>query len=419
MRKLLKILLPLLVIAGASAVAVVTVANREPPQRRPPRVAVTEVEVLTVERVDFTVKVKSRGTVRPRTESTLIPEVSGRVVQLSSNIREGEFIEQGDVLLQIDPRDYEAEVTVAASNLAQARTTLAEEQARADQARRDWTRLGEQGEPGDLVLRKPQLGGARAAVDSARARLVQANLRLERTTIVAPYAGRVLERNVDIGQYVSPGTVLARVYAVDYVEIRLPLTNRQLEFVSVPEVYRGDAVGIRTPGPPVRFTARIGSKTHAWDGRVIRAEGAIDTESRQLFVIGQVDDPYGKGPPGRPPLKVGQFVEAEIEGQQLSDVVVIPRAALRAGGAVLVVDDQNRLQGRTVEVVWSDERNAVVATGLDAGDQLVLTPLGSGMQGVEVKVRNISAAGPAGGEETGPSKRRERQSNESSGDRAS
>ena len=419
MRKLLKILLPLLVIAAASAVAVVTVANREPPQRRPPRVAVTEVEVLTVERVDFTVKVKSRGTVRPRTESTLIPEVSGRVVQLSSNIREGEFIEQGDVLLQIDPRDYEAEVTVAASNLAQARTTLAEEQARANQARRDWTRLGEQGEPNDLVLRKPQLGGARAAVDSARARLVQAKLSLERTTIVAPYAGRVLERRVDIGQYVSPGTILARVYAVDYVEIRLPLTNRQLEFVSVPEVYRGDAVGIRTPGPPVRFTARIGSKTHAWDGRVIRAEGAIDTESRQLFVIGQVDDPYGKGPPGRPPLKVGQFVEAEIEGQQLSDVVVIPRAALRAGGAVLVVDDQNRLEGRTVEVVWSDERNAVVATGLDAGDQLVLTPLGSGMQGVEVKVRNISAAGPAGGEETGPSKRRERQSNESSGDRAS
>ncbi len=419
MRKLLKILLPLLVIAGASAVAVVTVANREPPQRRPPRVAVTEVEVLTVERVDFTVKVKSRGTVRPRTESTLIPEVSGRVVQLSSNIREGEFIEQGDVLLQIDPRDYEAEVTVAASNLAQARTILAEEQARANQARRDWTRLGEQGEPDDLVLRKPQLGGARAAVNSARARLVQAKLNLERTTIVAPYAGRVLERNVDIGQYVSPGTVLARVYAVDYVEIRLPLTNRQLEFVSVPEVYRGDAVGIRTPGPPVRFTARIGSKTHAWDGRVIRAEGAIDTESRQVFVIGQVDDPYGKGPPGRPPLKVGQFVEAEIEGQQLSDVVVIARAALRAGGEVLVVDDQNRLEGRTVEVVWSDERNAVVGTGLDAGDQLVLTPLGSGMQGVEVKVRNISAAGPAGGEETGPSKRRGRQSNESSGDRPS
>ncbi len=419
MRKLLKILLPLLVIAGASAVAVVTVANREPPQRRPARVAVTEVEVLTVERVDFTVKVKSRGTVRPRTESTLIPEVSGRVVQLSTNIREGEFIEQGDVLLQIDPRDYEAEVTVAASNLAQARTTLAEEQARANQARRDWTRLGEQGEPNDLVLRKPQLGGARAAVDSARARLVQAKLNLERTTIVAPYAGRVLERNVDIGQYVSPGTVLARVYAVDYVEIRLPLTNRQLEFVSVPEVYRGDAVGIRTPGPPVRFTARIGSKTHAWDGRVIRAEGAIDTESRQVFVIGQVDDPYGKGPPGRPPLKVGQFVEAEIEGQQLSDVVVIPRAALRAGGAVLVVDDQNRLQGRTVEVVWSDERNAVVATGLDAGDQLVLTPLGSGMQGVEVKARNIAASDQAGGEDTGSSKQRGGQSNESPGDRAS
>ncbi len=347
MRMFLKILLPLLVIAGAGAVAVVTVSNREPPQRRPPRVAVTEVEVMTVARTDYLIQVKTRGTVRPRTESTLIPEVSGRIVQLSPNIRVGGFFEKGDVLLRIDPRDSQADVTIAASNLAQAGTTLTEEQARADQARRNWSRLGEQGEPDDLVLRKPQLAGARAAVNSARARLVKARLNLERTTIVAPYAGRVLERNVDIGQFVSPGSILARVYAVDYVEIRLPLSNRQLEFVSVPEVYRDDASAARARGPRVRLTARIGTKTHAWEGRVVRAEGSIDTQSRQVFVIAQVDDPYGKGLPGRPPLKVGQFVEAQIEGRQLVDVVVIPRSALRAGGAhaACVSDAGHRVRG--------------------------------------------------------------------------
>jgi RND family efflux transporter MFP subunit len=231
------------------------------------------------------------------------------------------------------------------------------------------------------------LAGARAAVTSAQARLAQANLNLERTRILAPYAGRVLERNVDIGQFVSPGTILARVYAVDYVEIRLPLTNRQLEFVTIPEVYRDDTLGIRAPGPPVRLTARIGSKTHEWRGRIVRAEGSIDTQSRQVFVIAQVDDPYGKDPSGRPPLKVGQFVEAEIDGMQLPDVVVIPRTALRVGGEVLIVDEANKLQGRQVDVLWSDEHNAIVASGLEADDRLVLTPLGTGMEGVEVEAR--------------------------------
>jgi RND family efflux transporter MFP subunit len=390
MKAVVKVLLPVVVIAAASAVAFVTVANRQQPERRPPTIATPQVAVSSIARSDYTVKVKSRGTVRPRTESTLIPEVTGRVVELSPNIRAGEFFEQGNQLLRIDPRDYEADVTIAASDLAQARSALAEAQARADQARRDWKRLGEQGEPDDLVLRKPQLAGARAAVTSAQARLAQAQLDLERTSILAPYAGRVLERNVDIGQFVSPGVVLARVYAVDYVEIRLPLTNRQLEFVTIPEAYRDDTLSTRAPGPPVRLTARIGSKSHAWQGRIVRAEGSIDTQSRQVFVIAQVDDPYGKDPSGRPPLKVGQFVEAEIEGRTLNDVIVIPRSALRAGTEVLIVNEQNKLQARQVDVLWSDEQNAVVAGGLDTGDRLVLTPLGSGMDGVEVEARETA-----------------------------
>jgi len=391
-RLLVKILLPVLVIAGASAVAFVTVANRSEPARRPPRVAVTEVEFVPVEAGRYTVRIATRGTVRPRTESTLIPEISGRVVERASKLRTGAFFEQGDVLLRIDDRDYRAAVTVARAALAQARATLAEEKARADQARRDWRRLGATGEPDALVLRAPQLAGARAAVASAQARLEKAKIDVERTTIRAPYAGRVLEQVVDVGQYVSPGTVLARVYAVDYVEVRLPLSNRQLEFVDVPETYRGDAADLARRGPPVRFTARIGSKRYSWEGRIVRAEGSIDTKSRQLFVVGQVDDPYGKGPAGRPPLKVGQFVEAEIRGRTLDGVFVIPRSALRAGREVLLVDPDNRLRTRAVEPVWRDATNAVVARGLTAGERLVVTPLGAGMDGVEVRPRLAGAA---------------------------
>ncbi|GMQ95870.1 MAG: efflux RND transporter periplasmic adaptor subunit [Gammaproteobacteria bacterium] len=393
MKKLVNILLPILVVAGASGIAFVTIAKREVPERRPPHRAAIEVEVTTLAQSDFTVRVKSRGTVRPRTESSLIPEVSGRVVSLSPNIREGEFFEAGEVLLEIDPRDYQAEIAVVKANIEQAHMTLAEEQARAEQARRDWKRLGETGVPDALVLRKPQLAGARAAVTSAEARLTLARLALERTKIVAPYAGRVLERNVDIGQYVTPGTVLVRIYAVDYVEVRLPLTNRQLEFVDIPEVYRDDSLAERREDLTVRLSARIGSRLYTWDGRVVRAEGSIDTQSRQLFVIAQVDDPYGKGPAGRPPLKVGQFVEAEIAGRRLADVVVIPRSALRAGGEVLLVNDENRLETRAVEVLWSNEQSAVTGSGLAAGERLVLTPLGGAMDGIEVRVRDVANSG--------------------------
>lgn len=383
----LRTLLPPLVLAISVGVAFVTFANRKIPDRRPVPHAVTEVEVTPVTRESYTVMLSSRGTVSPRTESTLIPEVAGRILTLSPRMRTGAFFEAGDMLIEIDQRTYQADVEVARANLAQARTLLEEEEARAAQAERDWKRLGGNAKPDPLVLRKPQLANAQAAIAGTRARLAQAELVLERTRIRAPYAGRVLEQRVDVGQYVAPGTVLAQIYAVDYVEIRLPLTNRQLEFLDVPEIYRGDEVTSSAPGPRVLIHARIGRVTYEWEGRVVRAEGAIDTESRQLFVVAQVDDPYQRNAEGRPPLKVGQFVEASIEGHTLEDVIVIPRPALRASGEVFVIDDERRIRRRSVNLVWTDRERAVIADGLEAGERLVLTPVGAGMEGVEVQVR--------------------------------
>lgn len=395
MKRVLRGLLPLLVLAGAGAYAFITVTNKVEPQRREPRTALTRVETLTPQRTRYTVWVSSRGTVRPRTESTLLPEVSGAVTELSPQFRAGEFFERGDVLLQIDPRDYRVEVTVAEAGLAQARASLAEEQARAAQAAREWRRLGEPGKADDLALRKPQLAGALAQVRSAEANLARARLNLERTTIRAPYAGRVLELHVDVGQYVAPGTTLARVYAVDYAEVRLPLSNRQLEFVDVPEIYRGQSADARRGGPEVELTARIGSRSHTWRGRVVRAEGAIDTQSRQIFVVAQVDDPYGSSAHGRPPLKVGQFVEARIRGRTLDEVFVIPRAALRAGTRVHTLDDDDRIRSRSVDVLYSDAQHAVIAAGLEAGDRLVTTAVGAGMEGVQVAPADAGAPADA------------------------
>lgn len=336
-----------------------------------------------VYRQDYQVIVHTRGTVRPRTESTLIPQVSGRIVSVAPAFRAGGFFEEGDELLSIDSSDYETSLVVSEAALARARLLLAEEEARADQARKDWEKLGDGGRPTALVLREPQLIEARASLASAQARMDEAHRNLSRTRITAPYAGRVLEQRVDFGQFVSTGTVLARIYAVDFAEIRLPLTDRQLAFVNLPELYRGEAT-YGQGGPKVTLKADLGGRKYSWEGRIVRSEGAIDSRSRQLFVVAQVEDPYGRSVEDRPPLKVGLFVEAQIEGKLLHDVVVIPRTLLKENSYVLVIDDQSKLRRRPVEILWRDTKNIVVSEGLISGEILCLTQVPYAVDGMEV-----------------------------------
>ncbi|MCB1120823.1 MAG: efflux RND transporter periplasmic adaptor subunit, partial [Verrucomicrobiae bacterium] len=323
--------------------------------------------------------------VQARTESNLVAQVRGNVISVSPSFKPGGFFEKGEVLLEIDRRDYEMEVTIAEAQLAQARLRLSEEEATAAQALADWKRLGLNEEPSDLVLRKPQVNEAEANVGSAQARLELARLNLERTTIRAPYAGRVLNQQVDLGQYVTPGTSLARIYAVDYAEIRLPLSERQLAFINLPELYRGEAE-TSVDGPEVTLTWTVGNEDYQWKGKIVRAEGALDTRSRQLFVVAQVENPYAKRDDGRPPFKVGSFVQATIRGEVLKDVFVIPRELYRKNEYVLVVDEDNKLRRREIYAEWGDEKNLVVSSGLSEGDLVCLTPMNFPVDGMTVDI---------------------------------
>lgn len=383
--KLLRFLLPLIVVLACVGVASYLVATRPDPQMRQPPAMKLVVDAVRLKQQAYSVEIRSQGTVKPRTESTLIPEVSGRIVQISPAFRTGGFFESGDVLVTIDPSDYQAAVTVAAATLAQAEANLEIEMAQSAQALANWDRLGNGEEPSPLVLRKPQLAEATAKVASAKATLEKARRDFDRTRIKAPYAGRVLEQQVDVGQYVAPGTMLARVYAVDYVEIRLPLTNEDLAFLDLPEQYRGEQFSENRPkGPAVMLRGRVGGKEATWNGVIVRADGAIDTRSRQLFVVAQVDDPYGKTEPGRPPLKIGLFVEAEIEGRELDSVFVIPRSALRYGREVLIIDEAKTLRRREINLIWAGKDRVIVREGLEPGELLCVTPLAYAADGAAV-----------------------------------
>jgi len=388
MIKILRVLLPLVILGVAGGTAYYIYITKPEPRQRNFTPGATQVEVYKLQPTSYQVELETQGTVRARTESTLIPEVRGRILEIGPNFQDGAFFEEGEVLLTIDPRDYETELVVAEANLSQMQLALAEEQARSDQAYEDWKRLNLDEEPSELVLRGPQLKRAQANVLSAEARLENAERNLQRTKIRAPYAGRILSKNVDLGQYVSPGNQLARVYAVDIAEIRLPLTESQLSFLDIPVIYRGDQPDFRD-GPNVTLTSSVGATTHQWRGRITRSEGSFDVRTRQLFVIAQVRNPYGRSETGQPPLKVGTFVQAKIRGAVLENIFVVPRRLLRENSFVLVADEQDLLRRKTLNIVWQDDNAIVADKGLTAGDRVVLTDVPFALEALPVEATEV------------------------------
>ena len=383
--RIFQIVLPLVVIGIAGFAAVMMIRSRPPVETQPPVFSPPGVQVHQVALTEEAMGVTSQGTVQPRTESQLVPEIAGRITWVSSSFAEGGFFEEGDVLVKIDPFDYEQALVSARSQRAQARLRLAQEQAEAEVAEREWNDLG-RGDPRELTLRKPQLNEAQASIDAAEAGVVRAERDLERADIVAPYAGRVRQKNVDIGQFVRVGDMIATVYAVDVAEIRLPLPDDQLAYLDLPLSYRG---GRQQVQPAVTLRATFAGEIHEWRGRVVRTESEIDPVSRMVHVIAEVLDPYGPSAnPNQPPLAVGMYVEAEIEGRLIQNIAAVPRAALRGRDRVLVVSADERLSFRNVDIFRSTTDVVYVRSGLSDGELVVISPLDTPTDGMQIQIAN-------------------------------
>jgi RND family efflux transporter MFP subunit len=379
-----KKLIPVAIFGGLLLIAVIIRMNPpEAPQRTAFAGPMMTVETRIVTETNYPIVLESYGTVQPRTRSILVAQVGGQIMSVNPNVRDGGFFEEGDVLAQIDARDYEADVRIAAASLMDARQTLAEAEARSNQAQEDWARLGNTGEAPDLVLRIPQLEAAKARIISAESTLQKAELDLERTNIVAPFAGRILRKLVDIGQVVSPNTQLAEIYATDVVEIRLPLRNRDLQFIDLPESYRYTNVSRKSAGR-VDIHSQLGGE-ESWEAMLVRTEGAIDEIARQLHVIAQINDPFGRDHEYHAPLKIGQYVTARLEGKTLPRALVIPNNTIYQGAYVYIVEDEI-LRRRDIEIAWQNDDEAVIGAGLEPGDVLVTTPLGQVTSGIRVSV---------------------------------
>jgi RND family efflux transporter MFP subunit len=377
--KVIKIAVPLLIVALAIFAAVGLSKARKPPEKVSEAKAALLVEVQPVTRQDVVYQIESQGAVTPKTETSLVSEVNGRIVRVSDDFVEGGFFNAGDVLVQVEPADYQTSVKAAEAALANAQAALEEEKARVKVAEEDW-RSFQAGTAPQLGLRRPQLASALAKVRSAEADVERAKRDLARTEIRAPYAGMVKSRTVDLGQFVSRGTSIGMIYGTDVAEVRLPLTDNDLAYLELP---KPNQVGAK---PAVILEAVVAGQTLRWSAELARTEGVLDERSRVIYAVAEVKDPYQLGNDITEPLRFGRFVQAKITGSSASQVVVVPRHLLRPSDQLLVVDASNKLQFRQVKIDRSDEKQAFIQDGFIAGDQILYSPVTNPMPGLVVRV---------------------------------
>ncbi len=329
---------------------------------------------------DTYITVSSQGTIEPRTRTNIVSEVSGRVIEVSPAFVAGGFFRSGDVLLKLDDQNYRAAVSRDAASVATARSLLEQERGQADVAQREWDRMSEQQRSQirarDLYLRKPQLEEAEARLASAEIDLEKSQADLAKTSIIAPYDGLVSAKSTDIGQFVSTGTAIAEIFAIDYAEVRLPIPENKIQYLDLPSSIQefSNSNDYYNSGPEVELVSEIGDRSFYWTGHLSRTEGVLDPLTRVLFSVVQVSDPYNLySREHEEPLRIGTYVNAEIQGQLLEDVVVLPRHTLQANDLVWVADQENRLRSRTVEVITSNGDDVYIRGGMEAGDQVILT----------------------------------------------
>jgi RND family efflux transporter MFP subunit len=370
-----KVLTPLCIVTAGIVASAALVSGRPAARATDAEPTLPTVRVLVTRSESVQLSVRSQGTVAPRTEADLVAEVDARVLRVSPSFEPGAFFLQGEVLAELEGRDFELALERARAVLE--RASAEAEFARANLARRE--RLAGQGVSSAAILdearREARVAEARrreAAVEVERAAR-----NLDRTRILAPFDGRVRAQSIDVGQFVSRGTPLGRIYAVDYAEVTLPVTDEDLAHLDLPlgvEVEVDDA-------PIAILRARLAGVEREWTARVVRTEGEIDPRTRMIHVVARVSEPYGApGDSSRPPLAAGLFVEAEILGLQVADSTRLPRGAVTERGDdafVWVADASDRLRQRRVEVVRLDGDSAWVSEGFVPGERVSLSnPLG-------------------------------------------
>lgn len=388
-RTLLKIGLTIAALAVGVAGTLLTIKFKTKAESKPSERKLPTVQVVMAKLESHTFQIASQGTALPRTTIRLVSEVSGKVVSVTDKFDAGQVFQKDDVMLKIDPRDYELALAQAQASVAQADLRLQMEEKEAAVVRREWKLLN-QGEPTGLQAREPQLAQARAALAAAKAAEEAAQRNLERCEIRAPFDGMVAKASVRPGQFATLATPLGEIFSTDVAEVRLPLSAGDLDFINLPAPGETNALG---QAPKVTLSSQAGDQALEWTGHIVRSEETVDPVNRMVYVVAKVDDPYRFAKRDAAPLRRGTFVKATITGRTQENVVTIARTALRGKNRVWVAKD-GKLTFREVNVVYTDKNEAILSEGLQVGEQVITSLLGGVIDGMGVDVQPVSPVKP-------------------------
>ena len=376
----IKAIITIAVLLAAVAAAAGIIMSRPMPEQLTVSETTSAIRAMTVVKESLRLKIRSEGTVTPKTQTNVIPEIKGRVTWISPNLVVGGYFQAGDLLVTIDAADYEARTGLAQAQLLRAEAEL-------EHKRFELQRL--QTLIKDNLVSQSNLENAarahkiaKANVIESKINLAQAERDLSRTKITAPFEGMVRSESIDIGQFVQQGAPIASIYASDAVEVRLPIVNAQLAYLDPANLQRGELDP--ATAPMIRLTARYAGTSFAWRGQLARTEGEIDAQSRMITAVARVRQDNQS--PDVPPLQVGAFVAAEIEGQYLDGIVRLPRAALRPNSQVLIIDGDNRLRFRAVNVLRLENDFVIIDSGLESGEVVNLSPIQTVVDGMRVSL---------------------------------
>lgn len=384
--KLLRIILPLLIIGLAILGAQVLMSLGPTVPKTSREVKPTFVEVLTARMGDEQTVIAAYGTVQGHQRLIVQPEISGRVVKLNPRVVIGETLNNGAVLLQIDPRDYRIAVNEQRASLAKAEFDLKLELGNQAVAKREWSLLNPSaGEVNtlsrQLALRRPHLKEKRMALAAAKSRLHRAQLNLQRTTLRAPFNALVLNEAVEIGQLINPQSSVATLVGTDEFRVQVSVPIRQVEGITFPG-------GGHPQGSPVRvIRERGGGEAVVRQGTVVELLGDVTENGRMAQVLVSIADPLELAKPARArrPLLLGEYVRVEIQGPELHDVIVLPREAIREGSRVWVKNAKNQLDVRPVVVVLSRKDTVVIGRGLRDGEEIIMSQLPAAIPGLPLQ----------------------------------
>ncbi len=446
---MLKIITPILLLVGAFFLGKYLIATGPEPKKRASSERVQVVEVMPLKSEDYTVVINASGIVKAGVQSNLVSEASGKIIRISNDFQEGAYFNKNSILAEIDKESYINAVSIAESDVAANRASLKqviEEQKsslrsvhlanknlqlgkkEANRLQGLWKKRliarslldAEKQKTNQLEQKVQDLQGkqntfksrrlaTQAKINASIARLKQEKLNLSRTIIKAPYTGRVLTKQVDVGQFVSKGTVLGSIYATDYVNIALPLSLKQYELLEMPESFRNRALTNSSNAstkkfPKVTFSASGSNRNATWQGKIVRSSAALDADSRQINVIAQIDNPFDYQNNAKEgasvPLRMGQYLKARIKGKTFNKVFVLPPATVRHNKEILLLQN-GVVTIVAVTVLWNASDASVVVLNKKSekahtdeakidqifsleGKQLITTTLSQAVQGMKV-----------------------------------